>query len=100
MPLITNSSWVFQDYFGLSPVQYGLCFSLMMLGGSVGAYSNSRIVARVGISKLIGLGTASMAAGGLLALLSTLLGAGVPGIVVPCICSAWASRSRTPSRAP
>ena len=83
VPLITNSSWVFQDYFGLTPLQYGLCFSLMMLGGSVGAYANSRIVVRVGISKLIGLGTVSMAAGGLLALLSTLLGAGVPGILVP-----------------
>ena len=36
VPLITNSSFVFQDYFGLTPFQYGLCFSLMMLGGSVG----------------------------------------------------------------
>jgi DHA1 family bicyclomycin/chloramphenicol resistance-like MFS transporter len=83
VPLITNSSWVFQDYFGLTPFQFGLCFSLMMLGGSVGAYANSRIVARVGITKLIGLGTASMASGGTLALLSTLLGAGVPGILIP-----------------
>jgi DHA1 family bicyclomycin/chloramphenicol resistance-like MFS transporter len=83
VPLIASSSWVFQGYFGLTPFQFGLCFSLMMLGGSVGAYTNSRIVARVGITKLIGLGTVSMAAGGTLALLSTLLGAGVPGILIP-----------------
>ena len=83
VPLITNSSFVFQDYYGLTPVQYGLCFSLMMLGGSVGAYTNSRIVARVGITKLIGVGTLAMAAGGMLALSSTLLGAGVLGILVP-----------------
>jgi MFS transporter, DHA1 family, multidrug resistance protein len=85
VPLITNSSFVFQDYYGLTPGQYGLCFSLMMLGGGVGAYFNGRIVARVGISKLIGLGTASMAGGGLLALLSTLLGVGMPGILLPAV---------------
>jgi DHA1 family bicyclomycin/chloramphenicol resistance-like MFS transporter len=83
VPLITNSSFVFQNYFGLTPFQYGLCFSLIMLGGSVGAYTNSRIVARLGIGKLIGLGTLSMAAGGTTALLLTLLGAGVLGILLP-----------------
>jgi DHA1 family bicyclomycin/chloramphenicol resistance-like MFS transporter len=83
VPLIANSSWVFQDYFGLTPFRYGLCFSLMMLGGSLGAYFNSRIVARAGIAKLLGIGTASMAAGGALALALTLLGAGIPGILIP-----------------
>ncbi len=83
VPLITNSSFVFQSYFGLTPFEYGLCFSLIMLGGSVGAYTNSRIVARLGISKLIGLGTLSMAVGGATALVLTLLGAGVLGILLP-----------------
>jgi DHA1 family bicyclomycin/chloramphenicol resistance-like MFS transporter len=83
VPLITNSSFVFQSYFGLTPFEYGLCFSLIMLGGSVGAYTNSRIVARLGISKLIGLGTLSMAIGGATALALTLLGAGVLGILLP-----------------
>jgi MFS transporter, DHA1 family, multidrug resistance protein len=83
VPLITNSSFVFQNFFGLTPFEYGLCFSLIMLGGSVGAYANSRIVARLGISKLIGLGTLSMAAGGTAALALTLLGAGVLGILLP-----------------
>jgi DHA1 family bicyclomycin/chloramphenicol resistance-like MFS transporter len=83
VPLIANSSWVFQGYFGLTPFQYGLCFSLIMLGGSAGAYANSRIVARAGISKLLGIGTASMAAGGTMALALTLLGAGIAGILIP-----------------
>jgi hypothetical protein len=82
-PLITNSSFVLQGYFGLTPGQFGLCFSLMMLGGSVGAYANSRIVARLGISPLVGFGTASMAVGGLMSLALTLLEAGVLGIVLP-----------------
>jgi DHA1 family bicyclomycin/chloramphenicol resistance-like MFS transporter len=83
VPLIANSSWVFQDYFGLTPFQYGLCFSLMMLGGSVGAYLNSHLVARLGITRLVGVGTASMAIGGTAALALTLLGAGIPGILIP-----------------
>jgi DHA1 family bicyclomycin/chloramphenicol resistance-like MFS transporter len=83
VPLIANSSWVFQDYFGLTPFQYGLCFSLMMLGGSAGAYLNSRLVARAGITKLIGIGTAAMAIGGIAALTLTLAGAGIPGILIP-----------------
>jgi DHA1 family bicyclomycin/chloramphenicol resistance-like MFS transporter len=83
VPLITNSSFVFQGHFGLTPFQFGLCFSLMMLGGSFGAFTNSRIVARLGISKLIGLGTACMAVGGLTALVATLAGAGVFGILLP-----------------
>jgi DHA1 family bicyclomycin/chloramphenicol resistance-like MFS transporter len=85
VPLITNSSFVFQSYYGLTPRQYGICFSLIMLGGSVGAYTNSRVVARLGISKLIGIGTVAMAAGGTTALLATLLGAGVVGILVPAV---------------
>jgi DHA1 family bicyclomycin/chloramphenicol resistance-like MFS transporter len=83
VPLITNSSFVFQNFFGLTPFQYGLCFSLMILGGSVGAYLNSRIVARLGISKLIGIGATSMAVGGAAALVLTLAGGGVLGILLP-----------------
>jgi MFS transporter, DHA1 family, multidrug resistance protein len=83
VPLITNSSFVFQNFFGLTPFQYGLCFSSIMLGGSVGAYANSHIVARFGIGKLIGIGTASMAVGGTAALVLTLAGFGVLGILLP-----------------
>ena len=83
VPLIVNSSWVFQTYFGLTPFQYGLCFSLIMLGGSVGAYLNSHLVARAGISKLLGVGTAAMAFAGVSALVLTLAGAGTPGILIP-----------------
>lgn len=83
VPLITNSSFVFQSHFGLTPFEFGLCFSLIMLGGSVGAYTNSRIVARLGIGKLIGMGTLSMAVAGSAALVLTLLDAGVLGILLP-----------------
>jgi DHA1 family bicyclomycin/chloramphenicol resistance-like MFS transporter len=83
VPLIVNSSWVFQTYFGLTPFQYGLCFSLIMLGGSVGAYLNSHLVARAGITRLLGIGTAAMVFAGTSALVLTLAGAGIPGILIP-----------------
>jgi DHA1 family bicyclomycin/chloramphenicol resistance-like MFS transporter len=83
VPLITNSSFVFQSFYGLTPFEYGASFSLIMLGGSAGAYTNSRVVARFGITKLIGVGTSSMALGGATALVATLAGAGVLGILLP-----------------
>lgn len=85
VPLITNSSFVFQAGFGLTPFEYGLCFSAIMFGGSCGALTNSRFVARAGISRLIGVGTALIATGGTVALVATLSGGGVLAILLPGI---------------
>ena len=82
---VSNSSFVFVDHFGLAPYQYGYCFSLIMLGGSFGAFSNSHLVARLGITKLISVGTLAMAIGGLSALLATLAGGGMLAIVIPAL---------------
>jgi DHA1 family bicyclomycin/chloramphenicol resistance-like MFS transporter len=80
---ISNSSFVFIEFFGLQPYQYGFCFSLIMLGGALGAFVNSRLVTQLGIGKLIGIGTGSMAIGGTVTLLATIAGAGVFGILIP-----------------
>jgi DHA1 family bicyclomycin/chloramphenicol resistance-like MFS transporter len=82
---VSNSSFVFIEYFGLAPHQYGYCFSAVMLGGSAGAYMNSRVVARLGITRLIGIGTLCMAVGGMATLLGVLAGAGFWGILVPAV---------------
>ncbi|HLF12329.1 MAG TPA: multidrug effflux MFS transporter [Gammaproteobacteria bacterium] len=82
---ISNSSFVFIEYFELEPYQYGYCFSLIMLGGVFGAFINSRLVAQLGISKLIGIGTLFMAIGGLSALITTALGGGLFGILIPAL---------------
>jgi MFS transporter, DHA1 family, multidrug resistance protein len=82
---VSNSSFVFIDYFGLEPDEYGYCFSVMMLGGAIGSFTNSRLVAQLGITKLIGLGTTLIALGGAAAWLATLAGAGVFGILIPSI---------------
>jgi DHA1 family bicyclomycin/chloramphenicol resistance-like MFS transporter len=105
--LVSNSSFVFIDYYRLAPYEYGFCFSLIMVGGALGAFTNSRLVAQLGITKLIGLGTAAMAIAGCAALVATVLGAGVLGILVPGVlymfgvgCVFANSMARTLSRFP
>lgn len=83
--LISNSSFVFVEYFEIEPYLYGYCLSLIMVGGAFGAFTNSRLVARLGISKLIGIGTAFMAGGGLAALLATVAGGGLFAILIPAV---------------
>jgi DHA1 family bicyclomycin/chloramphenicol resistance-like MFS transporter len=82
---VTNSSFVFIEYYGLGPREYGFAFSAMMLGGSAGSFTNSRLVARLGIGRLLGLGTAIMALGGAAAGLATFAGVGMLGILIPAV---------------
>jgi DHA1 family bicyclomycin/chloramphenicol resistance-like MFS transporter len=82
---VSNSSYVFIEYYGLEPYQYGFCFSAIMLGGSVGAFTNSKLVAQLGISRLLGVGTASIAVGAGTMLLALAVGAGLFGILIAAI---------------
>lgn len=78
---VSNSSFVFVDYYGLSPQQFALCFSTVMLGGSLGAYFNSHYVRRLGISRMLGFGAGCLALGGAAVIVSALLDGGVVGLV-------------------
>lgn len=80
---VTTASVVFVDYFGLEPWLFGIWFSVVMLGGSIGAYLNSRYVAELGISRMLGFGVALIAVGGTAVLISAVLGGGVPGLAFP-----------------
>lgn len=82
---VSNSSFVIIERFGLQPQQYGYCFSFVMLGGSLGAYANGRFVTRLGISRMLGIGTSLLAAGGSLALLTAAAGAGLAGLLISCL---------------
>jgi MFS transporter, DHA1 family, multidrug resistance protein len=79
---VTNSSLVLIDNFGLAPQQYGYGFAFVMSGASIGSFLNGRLVRQLGISRLLGIGTALLAAGGSAGLLSAVLGGGVPGILL------------------
>ena len=71
---VSNSSYVFTERFGLAPHQYGYSFSFVMLGASLGAYTNGRFVTQYGISRMLGIGTTLLASGGVLALVCSGLG--------------------------
>jgi DHA1 family bicyclomycin/chloramphenicol resistance-like MFS transporter len=67
---VSNSSFVLTGRFGLEPHQYGYSFSFVMLGASLGAYTNGRFVTQFGISRMLGIGTTLLAAGGTFALVA------------------------------
>lgn len=82
---VSTASYVFVGYYELEPYQFGICFSTVMLGGSIGAFVNSRYVSRLGITRMLGFGASFLALGGSVSLLSTLLGGGIVGIVLPLL---------------
>jgi DHA1 family bicyclomycin/chloramphenicol resistance-like MFS transporter len=79
---VSTASFVFVDFYRLEPWQFGICFSLVMLGGSVGAWTNSHYVRELGISRMIGFGTSLLACAGVGVIGSALLGFGIVGLVV------------------
>jgi len=79
---VTTASFVFVDFYGLDPWHFGICFSLVMLGGSVGAFTNSRYVRELGISRMIGFGASLLACGGTGVIVSTVFGIGIIGLVI------------------
>jgi DHA1 family bicyclomycin/chloramphenicol resistance-like MFS transporter len=80
---VSTGSFVFVDYFDLTPGQFGAFFSLVMLGGSIGAYVNSHYVAVLGISRMLGFGASCLGVSGIMVLVAVLLGAGVMSLAVP-----------------
>ena len=80
---VTTGSFVFVEYYGLSEGQFAVCFSLVMFGGSIGAWVNSHFVARLGISRMLGFGASCLGVSGIATLVAALLGLGVAGLVVP-----------------
>jgi DHA1 family bicyclomycin/chloramphenicol resistance-like MFS transporter len=79
---VSTASLVFVEFYGLSPQQFGIAFSVVMLGGSIGAYINSRYVAHLGISRMLGFGTGAVGIGSVAVLLSAVAGGGVVGLVL------------------
>lgn len=81
---ISGSSFVLQDHYGLGPVAFGLAFGAGALAFTAGSLAGQRIVMRLGMSRVMGLGTATNAAGGVLMLVAALAGPGHPAeIFVP-----------------
>src|SRR5712671_24471 len=61
---ISGSSFVLQDLYGLSALQFGLAFAASSAGYLVGTALAARFVTRVGLDRTIGIGALALALGG------------------------------------
>jgi DHA1 family bicyclomycin/chloramphenicol resistance-like MFS transporter len=77
---ISGSSFVLIDIYRLSPVTYGLSFGFGVLGFITGTIIAQRRVGQYGLDKLIGIGTACLAMGGILMTLAVLFIGSSPGL--------------------
>ena len=66
---VSSSAFVLIRGFGIEPAAYGLAFGAVMLGQICGAWTSSRLVMRLGIARLLRLGTSTMFGAGLAAAL-------------------------------
>ncbi|MFO7285463.1 MAG: multidrug effflux MFS transporter [Gammaproteobacteria bacterium] len=82
---VTNSPFVMIENFGLEPHHYGYAFSFVMLGGSVGAFCNSRLVHRFGIAAMLNIGTTLLGIGGAAGIVATASGVELIGVVIPSL---------------
>ena len=71
---VSGASVVIQGVYGLSPLAFGLTYAVGSLGYMLGTNIAARIVMHRGLDRVIGLGTAIMAAGGLAMATVTALG--------------------------
>jgi len=74
---IAGSSFVLQDIHGFSPQSYSMVFAVNAIGLVGAAQVSGHIVHRVGPRRLLGVGVAGSAIGGLVVLLSVLAGNGL-----------------------
>jgi MFS transporter, DHA1 family, multidrug resistance protein len=62
---ISGASFVLQELYDLSPLEFGVAFAIGSVGNIAGAACAAALVVRYGIDRTLGIGSAVMAAGGL-----------------------------------
>ena len=62
---ISGSAFVLQDLYGLAPFDFGVAFALGSVGYMTGSAIAARVVVRLGLNGVLGLGACACAAGGL-----------------------------------
>ncbi|MEA2982210.1 MAG: transporter, family, multidrug resistance protein [Alphaproteobacteria bacterium] len=79
---ISSGAFVLQDIFGLSPLAFGLSFTVAASGYLLGTLIAARFVMRWGGGRTMGMGTAAMALGGLvMTVLLAFTASGAIGVV-------------------
>ncbi|MCZ0951072.1 MAG: multidrug effflux MFS transporter [Rhodospirillaceae bacterium] len=86
LAFVTNSAFVFVTYLGLQPLEYGICFSAVMMGGVAGSLLNRRLVTDLGIPRMMAVGAVTMALSGVAAVILNLFFGGIWSSLVPSIC--------------
>ncbi|HEY5305134.1 MAG TPA: multidrug effflux MFS transporter [Pseudolabrys sp.] len=71
---ISGASFVLQGLYGLTPFHFGLVFALGSSGFLLGSYIAARIVRKVGLDGVIGVGAGAVTLGGLGMLVSVAIG--------------------------
>lgn len=71
---ISGSSFVLIGMLGLSPEHYGMAFGVAVVGYMVGSFGSGRLTLRLGIDRMIGIGTALCSLAGLAGLALALAG--------------------------
>jgi len=62
---ISGSAFVLQDLYGLAPFDFGVAFALASVGYMTGSVIAARLVIRLGLDRVLGLGGCACAGGGL-----------------------------------
>ena len=86
LAFVTNSAFVFVTHHGLGPAEYGICFSLAMLGGVAGSLLNRRLVLKLGMLRLLTLGSVTIALAGIAAVVLNVAVGGLWSTLLPSIC--------------
>ena len=71
---ISGASFVLQNLYGLSPFDFGVTFALASLGYMAGSAVAARMVVRLGLDGIIGLGACALTLGGLAMMAAVVLG--------------------------
>jgi len=79
---LSGTPFVYIEFFGVAPENFGFLYAVNIIGIMAGSYLNSRLVTRLGIRRMLVVGTTTALCGGLLlALLTTINYGGLAGIV-------------------
>ena len=79
---VANSAFTLMRGMGVTPPTYAMLFAVVMLGQIAGAWASSRLVVRLGIARLLRVGTALAAVSGSVAALLAWAGFAHPAAVV------------------
>lgn len=83
---LSGTPFVYIEIFGVAPEHFGFLFALNIVGIMAGSFLNSRLVIRLGIRRMLVVGTTMALCGGLLlAILATVDYGGLAGIVTAIV---------------